>query len=350
MSDGGKEAVRVDDMVVGASELKVMKRRIRELERLRGKKTMEVEILKEAIEIAREKKLISLHAVALRGRFPMKRIAEAFEVARSRLAQRVGEAPGRRPPRYSMADDAFLLPLVREIVDDRLTYGYRRVCAVLNRRLRELGRAAVNHKRVYRIMRLHGLLLTRHTGRRPDRPHDGKVITLRRNLRWCADVFEIACQSGEALRVAFAIDCCDREVIGFVASTSGISGGMIRDLMLECVENRFGSDHAPHRVEWLSDNGSCFTAKETVAFAADLGLISRFTPVRSPESNGMAEAFVKTFKRDYVFVHDRPDAWTVLSRLAAWFEDYNETHPHKGLRMQSPREFIRSLENVGCPV
>ena len=125
---------------------------------------------------------------------------------------------------------------------------------------------------------------------------------------------------------------------------------MIRDLMLECVENRFSHDHAFHLVEWLSDNGSCFTAKETVQFARDLGLISRFTPVRSPESNGMAEAFVKTFKRDCVFVHDRPDAQTVLASLAAWFEDYNESHPHKGLRMKSPREYIRSLNNVGCPV
>ena len=59
MSDGGKEAIRVDDMVVGASEVKTLKRRVRELERLLGKKTMEVEILKEAIDIAREKKLIS---------------------------------------------------------------------------------------------------------------------------------------------------------------------------------------------------------------------------------------------------------------------------------------------------
>ncbi len=65
-------------------------------------------------------------------------------------------------------------------------------------------------------------------------------------------------------------------------------------------------------------------------------------PVRSPESNGMAEAFVKTFKRDYVYVHDRPDAKTVMSQLDQWFEDYNEYHPHKGLKMKSPRQFIRS--------
>ncbi|MEW5775123.1 MAG: IS630 family transposase [Thermodesulfobacteriota bacterium] len=76
----------------------------------------------------------------------------------------------------------------------------------------------------------------------------------------------------------------------------------------------------------------------------------RVTPVRSPESNGMAEAFVRTFKRDYVYVQDRPDARTVLGQPADWFEDYNERHPHKGLRMKAPREFIRSLATAECPV
>lgn len=279
----------------------------------------------------------------------MKRIAEALEVSRSRLSERVRDVPRKRPPRYSKAEDEALLPLIRDIVDGRMTYGYRRVCAVLNRCLAETGRARVNHKRVYRIMRLHGLLLVRHTGQRPDRAHEGKVITLRRNLRWSADVFEIPCLSGEVVRVAFVMDCCDREIIGFVASTRGISGEMIRDLMLESVEKRFNTAGAPHRVEWLSDNGSCFTARETVEFASWLGLVCRFTPVRSPESNGMAEAFVKTVKRDYVFAHDRPDAMTVLEQLPAWIEDYNENHPHKGLRMMSPREYIRASRQMESP-
>jgi len=280
----------------------------------------------------------------------MKRVAEALEVSRSRLAERMGSEPKSRPPRYDKAEDDVLLPLIREIIDERLTYGYRRVCAVLNRRLSATGRPRVNHKRVYRIMRLHGLLLSRHSGRRPDRAHEGKVIAIRRNLRWCSDVFEVRCANGDAVRVAFAVDCCDREVIGFVASTRGVSSEMIQDLMLECVEKRFGTGKAPSPVQWLSDNGSCFTARETIEFAAWLGLESRFTPVRSPESNGMAEAFVRTFKRDYVYVRDRPDARMVLGQLADCFEDYNERHPHKGLRMKSPREFIRSLATAECPI
>jgi len=61
MSEGGKEAVRADDEVVAASQIRrleerVLEERVRELERLLGRKTMEVEILKEALDLARAKK------------------------------------------------------------------------------------------------------------------------------------------------------------------------------------------------------------------------------------------------------------------------------------------------------
>jgi putative transposase len=282
----------------------------------------------------------------------MKAIADTMGVARSHLIERTkaGEKPARC--RYHKADDAWLLPLIRELVDCRMTYGYRRIGSLLNRRLEEIGKPAVNHKRIYRIMRQNGLLLARHTGKQAKPSHEGTVITLRSNLRWCSDGFEIACWNGQVVRVAFALDCCDREIISHVATTGGITGEMVRDLMIESVERRFGTiAKLPHRVEWLSDNGSCYTARGTIAFAQDMGFISCFTPVRSPESNGMAEAFVKTFKRDYVYVHDRPDAQTVMSQLDQWFEDYNEYHPHKGLNMKSPRQFIRSqLLTASCPV
>jgi transposase InsO family protein len=59
----------------------------------------------------------------------------------------------------------------------------------------------------------------------------------------------------------------------------------------------------------------------------------------------------KTFKRDYVYMHDLPDAKTVMELLPLWFEDYNINHPHKGLKMRSPREY-RMMQNKleGCPV
>jgi putative transposase len=200
----------------------------------------------------------------------------------------------------------------------------------------------VNHKRIYRIMQLHGLLLQRHPGRRIERAHDGVVRTFRSNMRWCSDGFEIPCWNGEIVRVAFTLDTCDREVITWTGTTAGISGEMVRDMMLIAVERRFGAYQAPHRVEFLADNGSCYTAYETIDFAIALGLMPRFTPIRSPESNGMAESFVKTFKRDYFRCNASPDARTVLSQLDSWFEDYNSSHPHRSLKMLSPREFINA--------
>ena len=100
------------------------------------------------------------------------------------------------------------------------------------------------------------------------------------------------------LRVPFAIDACDREVIAWQATTAGVSGEMVRDLVVGCVERRFGATRAAHPVEWLSDNGAGYRAKDTLDTATALGLRLAFTPVRSPESNGVAEAFVKTLKRD----------------------------------------------------
>lgn len=65
----------------------------------------------------------------------------------------------------------------------------------------------------------------------------------------------------------------------------------------------------------------------------------------------MAEAFVKTFKRNYLYVNDWPDARMVLNQRPKWFEDYNEHHLHKELKMCSPREYIRCYFHKNrCPV
>jgi transposase InsO family protein len=280
----------------------------------------------------------------------MKSIAESLKVARSSLVERMSKNPAARPRRYSKAEDARLLPLLLEIMGERPTYGYRRMHVLLNKKLHGLGLQRVNHKRVYRIMRLHGLLLARHTGTRPSLAHTGRVSVIRRNARWCSDVFEFFCGDGRTVRIVFALDACDREVIAFTATTGGVDAGMVQDLMLHCIEKRFNALQAPCPVEWLSDNASCYTARETRAFAAQLNLVSRFTPVRSPESNGLAEAFIKTFKRDYIFAHPLYDAQNAINHLAEWFEDYNKAAPHKALRMLSPREFIRSTQTELCPV
>ena len=269
----------------------------------------------------------------------MKAVADTLGVARSNLIERRAKLARPRGP-YRKPEDATLLPAIREIVDARPTYGYRRVTALVNRMLRARGEPTVNAKRVLRIMRVNGLTLAPHTALRPGRTHDGAVVALRSNVRWCSDHLELHPRDGSVVRVLFAIDACDREVIAWSATTGGVSGEMVRDLMVACVERRFRSTRTENPVEWLSDNGSAYIARETAQIAAALGLRLAFTPVRSPESNGISEAFVKTLKRDYARLTLLPDAKMVLRLLPGWIEDYNMVHPHSRLRFLSPREFL----------
>ncbi len=99
-----------------------------------------------------------------------------------------------------------------------------------------------------------------------------------------------------------------------------------------------------------NSNGSAYIDHRTRSFARELGLEPLTTPVRSPQSNGMAESFVKTMKHDYVAYMDKPDAPTALSRLAIAFEHYNERHPHKALKYRSPREFRRNAVSSSATI
>jgi putative transposase len=91
---------------------------------------------------------------------------------------------------------------------------------------------------------------------------------------------------------------------------------------------------------------SYYTGRDTRTFARDIGLVPRTTPVSSPQSNDMAEAFVRTLKRDYVRVHLRPDAQTVIAQLPVWLDHNNEVHPHRALGYRSPREFIATTREA----
>jgi transposase InsO family protein len=278
----------------------------------------------------------------------MKTVCRVLRLARSHIHElhhrdqtwRDGRT-GRTP-----ATDAQLLEEIREQIAELPSYGYRRACALVNRRRSQGGAVRVNPKRAYRVMATAGLLLPKAPRRRQSsRLHDGVVAVERSDLRWCSDGFEIKCDSGETVTTTFAKDCCDREVMAWRAwEGKGLPGEPVREMLIEAVEQRFGAIEAipeDHVLEFLSDNGGAYIAADTRSVARQLGLKPINTPVCSPQSNGMAESFVNTFRRDYVSRMDLSDASTVMAQLPAAFEHFNEVHPHSSLKMRSPREFRR---------
>ncbi|HAW1058540.1 TPA: IS3 family transposase [Escherichia coli] len=346
--EGSLTAVAAGEQVVPASELAAAMKQIKELQRLLGKKTMENELLKEAVEYGRGKKVDSARALIARG-WGVSLVSRCLRVSRAQLhviLRRTDDWKDGRRSRHS--DDTDVLLRIHHVIGELPTYGYRRVWALLRRQAELDGMPAINAKRVYRIMRQNALLFERKTAVPPSkRAHTGKVAVKESNQRWCSDGFEFRCDNGEKLRVTFALDCCDREALHWAVTTGGFNSETVQDVMLGAVERRFGNELPASPVEWLTDNGSCYRANETRQFARMLGLEPKSTAVRSPESNGIAESFVKTIKRDYISIMPKPDGLTAAKNLAEAFEHYNEWHPHSALGYRSPREYLRQQASNG---
>ncbi|EJT9437888.1 IS3 family transposase [Escherichia coli] len=346
--EGSLTAVAAGEQVVPASELAAAMKQIKELQRLLGKKTMENELLKEAVEYGRGKKVDSARALIARG-WGVSLVSRCLRVSRAQLhviLRRTDDWKDGRRSRHS--DDTDVLLRIHHVIGELPTYGYRRVWALLRRQAELDGMPAINAKRVYRIMRQNALLLERKTAVPPSkRAHTGKVAVKESNQRWCSDGFEFRCDNGEKLRVTFALDCCDREALHWAVTTGGFDSETVQDVMLGAVERRFSNELPASPVEWLTDNGSCYRANETRQFARMLGLEPKNTAVRSPESNGIAESFVKTIKRDYISIMPKPDGLTAAKNLAEAFEHYNEWHPHSALGYRSPREYLRQQASNG---
>ncbi|EMP7532686.1 TPA: IS3 family transposase [Klebsiella michiganensis] len=346
--EGSLTAVAAGEQVVPASELAAAMKQIKELQRLLGKKTMENELLKEAVEYGRGKKVDSARALIARG-WGVSFVSRCLRVSRAQLhviLRRTDDWKDGRRSRHT--DDTDVLRRIHHVIGELPTYGYRRVWALLRRQTELDGMPAINAKRVYRIMRQNALLLERKTAVPPSkRAHTGRVAVKESNQRWCSDGFEFRCDNGEKLRVTFALDCCDREALHWAVTTGGFDSETVQDVMLGAVERRFGSELPASPVEWLTDNGSCYRANETRQFARMLGLEPKNTAVRSPESNGIAESFVKTIKRDYISIMPKPDGLTAAKNLAEAFEHYNEWHPHSALGYRSPREYLRQRASNG---
>lgn len=282
-----------------------------------------------------------------KSKYRVKTVCRALRISRSnQYANRFV-----RKRRYLKVDDPEVLKSILAVTKTRGTYGYPRVTALVNRVRRKQSEKVWNRKRILRVMQINKLVLSKSISP-PKRPHLGSVMTLASNLRWCSDILEIRCWNGEKVFVAFALECHDREVLGFVAEKRPLFHGDIMKLMDLSVTSRFGEyvEKLPKKVQWLSDQGPQYKALQTVTYGTDWGFDVRTTPAYSPESNGMAEAFVKLFKRDYVYVNDLWTGDSVLRQLKYWFDDYNCNHPHSALQMMSPLEYresqISSLNKV----
>ena len=225
---------------------------------------------------------------------------------------------------------------IRKIIGNRpVSYGYRRIYG----KLKESG-IQCNCKTVYRYLQLHLWLSTHRQQRVVQKHREGTVAVTEPNTRWASDITVIKAWNGDRGRFAIIIDCADRQILGYRWSRT-ITGDDMQTLVKVSLRRRFSRETVPNnkKIEFLSDNGPEYRKISFRRFLRHVGFEVCNTPLRSPESNGIAEAFFKSFKRDYVYQHLCETFDEVGAKIPAWVEDYNTQAPHSALGLLSPAKF-----------
>lgn len=266
----------------------------------------------------------------------MKRLCELGQVSRSgfyRSRRHKPAADGECELRDAMQRVALEFP----------SYGWPRMTPELRRR-----GWAVNHKRVYRIMREDNLLCLRRRKfvRTTDSAHPFPVYpNLARAMAvtgldqlWVADITYIRLRA-EFVYLAVILDACSRRVIGWALGRS-----LEDDLALEALRQALDQRRPAPGLVHHSDRGVQYASGDYTDLLRAHGITVSMSRKGNPYDNAIAESFMKTLKYEQVYREDYEDLREAHASIQRFLEQvYNEKRLHSALGYLPPAEFERAL-------
>jgi transposase InsO family protein len=121
----------------------------------------------------------------------------------------------------------------------------------------------------------------------------------------------------------------EREAAGFVARAT-----------------RWFADHGIATERILSDNGSCYRSRLWRATLESLGIAPKYTRPRRPQTNGKAEALIKTMLREWAYRYAYPSSAHRAKALSGWLRWYNRRRPHGSLGGRPPMSRVAQVRGA----
>jgi putative transposase len=259
-----------------------------------------------------------------------------YEVSERRVCEVLGLS--RTSCRYrSRADEQAVLRIrLRDLAYARASYGYRRLHVLLRRE-----GWPVNHKRVYRLYKLEGLLM------RPKRPR--RHVTARRRMErveangpnegWSMDFMTDELFSGQRIRLLTLVDNFTRESLAIEVDTHLGGHRVVEVLQYVSLERDL-----PKIIR--VDNGPEFISKILDQWSYLNGVELDFSRPGKPTDNAFIEAFNGRLREELL-----NESWFLSledarEKVEAWRVEYNRHRPHSALGNLSPEEFTRVRELV----
>ena len=237
----------------------------------------------------------------------------------------------------SRADEQAALRIrLRYLAYARVSYGYRRLHVLLER---EGWR--INHKRVYRLYRLEGLMMRPKRPRRHVSAHRRmeRVEAMGPNDGWSMDFMHDELFNGQRIRLLTLVDNYTRESLAIEVDTH-LGGHRVVEVLQRISLGR----NLPRTIR--VDNGPEFISKVLDQWAYLTGVALDFSRPGKPTDNAFIEAFNGRLRQECL-----NESWFLSledarEKIKAWREEYNRRRPHSALGNLSPEEFMIVKELV----
>jgi putative transposase len=228
----------------------------------------------------------------------------------------------------SRKTDDPLVDRLRELAMKHPRFGSRMLCAMLRRQGRK-----VNHKRVRRLCRKHGLTLR--AKRRRKRRGIGIGVPCKAehpHQVWAWDFMEDRTETGGKLRILTVEDEFTRMCLT-IEVEHRMSARYVADILMGLIAQH----GAPRFIR--SDNGPEFIAKHLMRVFAIHGIEARHIEPGSPWQNGFNERFNGTLREECLNLETFASRDQARMICKVYGRDYNGVRPHSSLGYQTPKEF-----------
>jgi putative transposase len=219
--------------------------------------------------------------------------------------------------------------------DRHLTWGYRRIRVLCNRRYG----LCLNHKTVHRVMREEGLGRPR-VWHRPLRPRRvEKMLPTGRCQSWQVDMtsFQLSCLT--TLFLVVVIDCFSRRIVGWTVSRRCRASEWVAAVRMGLeAEGLFTKEHCAG-LTLRSDNGPQPCSKKFVEYLGKCGIKGQYTGYDAPDDNAYVERVIRTIKEEEVWLNSYETFLEAHEAIERYVDYYNQERIHSALDYRTPNEY-----------
>jgi putative transposase len=244
-----------------------------------------------------------------------------------------------------------LVEEIRQIKSEHPFWGYRRVWA----RLKYGQKLEVNRKRIQRLMKLHGMEVTKNTRLRAKRTSSRpKPKPMRPNQWWGIDMTKVMVEGFGWVYIVLVLDWYTKKVVGYHIGLQATAQHWL--LALDMGLNRqFPQGVRDQGLHLMADNGSQPTSVAFMKACSTLGVHQAFTSYNNPKGNADTERMVRTLKEEFVWLKEWINPFELSEGLEGWFErDYNQNYLHSSLGYKTPaqteQDWINDHQNTPLQV